>query len=173
MKNVFLLALCLIITTWSSAQQNPIKKTTISLETGVYHRGLLGVGFTKNFAQIKPGFFSVELAGGVGIGYGNLNNYAGVTSSFNIGAKNFFLSIGYEAQYYRLHLLQGTDKISSFFRNSYSTFEGINTSPVIGFTILTGSGFTFKARGAAIAIKDSGTNTRLYTSIGYSFGYSF
>ena len=102
MKKSVVLFLILISSLTVNARDSTLIKNTLSLEVGLWHRGLLGLSYSHNFLKTEYTFCSVEAYGGLGISWERPNGYAGISTILNIGKGSAFFSMGIDLKYYSI-----------------------------------------------------------------------
>lgn len=156
------------------AQENPVqddfRKNTISYEIGLWHRGLSGISYARNFLRTKYTFCAVEVYGGLGVSWEDFNKYAGFSPVFNLGKKEAFFTMGLDFKYYSI--TEG-----GFLFDQSQTYSGFSYAPMLGFHFVFHNGFTFKGRTSFIhgehELTSNETISKQWIGGGLSLGYSF
>ena len=153
------------------------RKNTISLETGFYHRGLIGLTYSRN--KIIGPKSALNLEGTVGWGASkgsSQNQFFVLNPQYLLGKENTFISFGAELKGYRFTYsgLLGTAQYA-LANGAYqtNTYIGLSGSPTLGISYYSSNGFTFKAKASIFFIFIDGQLGITLPSGGFSFGYSF
>jgi hypothetical protein len=179
MKPLLIIALILLINPLNSVSQikkGSIPKNVISLESGIWSRGLLGVSYSRNIFINKKVHFSADASAGAGV---NLrcreeNIFLTLNPMINLGNGTTFFMIGFETKYYQLNTANTwynwwNDKLET---NKFY-YQGITASPVVGISSFHGEHFVFKSRFSTLIFRTENNNTKWRPSVGFSMGYSF
>ena len=150
----------------ATAQLDNVKSHTISLESGLWDRGVTGIGYNYNFLKTENTFLSVHASAGLGLLF--INEYYTIAPSFNIGKKNGFLTIGVQYKFTDHYYL----KLSDFLTET-ADYEGSGFGSFVGFNLFSEAGFNFKGRISATYLFNSGERMSLMPGAGLSFGYNF
>ncbi len=162
-----LIALVLVVLGLNAfGQMDNVKSHTISLETGLWDRGVTGIGYNYNFLKTENTFVSIHASAGVGLLF--VNEYYTIAPSLNIGKKNAFITIGAQYKYTDHYYLKWRD-----FLTETGDYEGSGFGSFIGFNIFSEAGFNFKGRISATYLTNAGERMSLMPGAGLSFGYSF
>ncbi|MFT5820484.1 MAG: hypothetical protein ACI8ZM_001726 [Crocinitomix sp.] len=149
-----------------NAQLDNVKSHTISIESGLWDRGVTGIGYNYNFLKTENAFVSIHASAGLGLLFEN--EYYTVAPSINIGKKNVFLTIGAQYKYTDHYYLELRE-----FLTETGEFEGSGIGSFVGFNIFSESGFNFKGRISMTHLINSGERMSFMPGAGLSFGYSF
>ncbi len=160
----------------ATAQLDNVKPHTISIESGLWDRGVTGIGYNYNFLKTENSFVSLHASAGVGLGFENQNGlgfeneYYTIAPSINIGGENVFLTVG--AQYkYTQHYYYNLSGV--LFGGVTPNYEGSGAGGFIGFNIISDGGFNLKGRLSATYLANSGDRMPFMPGAGFSFGYNF
>ena len=162
---IFCLTFFILFALIGFSQVEPFRKNTLSLESGMFHRGIVGFSYSRNFFEKERMFLSQEVYAGIGHP-GYRNYYAGLGLIANFGKKDIFFSAGLDLKYcYVLY--------KGFVYDLNSYFSGITCSPIIGLSVYEPNGFTFKAKVGVLPLYSGNQIDFILPFIGGSIGYSF
>lgn len=150
----------------ATAQLDNVKPHTISIESGLWDRGVTGIGYNYNFLKTENSFVSLHASAGVGLGIEN--EYYTIAPSINIGGENVFLTVGAQYKYTQHYNLSGV-----LFGGITPNYEGSGAGGFIGFNIISDGGFNLKGRLSATYLANSGDRMPFMPGAGFSFGYNF
>ncbi|MFT6983359.1 MAG: hypothetical protein ACJAUD_002131 [Crocinitomicaceae bacterium] len=172
----FIIFAIVFITNTSNAQGPVIPLGSISLQMGVYDRGLIGVGFDLNGRHDGMGYFNANASVGLGIYVSDggwifdvdPSIYLTLSPSYNFGKKNSFFTIGFDGK--RLQA-EGQE-------------VGYGAGGFMGGTFNFNGGFVFKVRAGVTRWYELGSDgpgfdilysrtSPITPSMGISIGYGF
>lgn len=162
MRIIFLSLVILVLPTFSKAQEDRIRKNSISWESGFFSRGLVGLSYSRKFARTSYSLLSADCFAGIGTN----GLYTGLGFNFNIGKKITFFVFGLDIKYYQLSL-------SETFIYKGFIGEGITFNPYLGFSLFANGGLTLKLRGGLMPAFQNGKYSALFPTVGISLGHSF
>ena len=164
---------------FSQSEGKILPKRVISLETGVWSSGLVGLGYCRNFKLNEKIHFSTDLSAGLGVNWWNVNYLFNLCPMINFQKKNMILMVGLQARYFigSLHefdwLWWGPIPYPSKYNLSLNDYDGFTASPVIGIAKYYDTGFCYRLKLSALLPFRNGGIDQFRPSIGMSFGYAF
>lgn len=165
MKRLMIILLCTISLQANAQIQHKSRgKNKISLESGLWSRGAVGISYSRYFAFTEIG--NASFTGGYGIGYGfdGPSQYGTLNLSYLFGPGNLQFSAGIEGKYYY---------ISDIFTLFEGVQEGFTAAPSLALNAHTESGIGFELRASAIPMFRGYEIHSLRPSIGISVGKEF
>ena len=139
---ITLLAIAVLILGFcSNAQEKEFRKNTISVETGIFSRGLFGISYSRKFVRLDKSFLSTDGFAGIG----RNGNYFGLSFNVNLGQRVVFITGGFDVKWCEIELNEGL-----FYLGHYS--KGFAYNPYLGVSLFTNGGFTAKIRGGFMPI---------------------
>lgn len=161
MVRVLFLTIFLLFTS-SIAQESSFRKNALSVETGFFHRGLLGVSFTRNFLKTNGTFISTTAFAGMGFYY---KRYTGLSLDFNVGKKEAFFCVGMDFKGILINDWKPLFGNGGPWQFAWEPHLGINIISTIGFTSKFVLGYMFT--------KEPEEGLLAFPGIGLSLGYAF
>lgn len=143
-------------------QEETFRKNTISVESGILSRGLLGLSYSRKFLKTNYLFFCSDAFTGIGAN----GLYFGLGPAINLGRDEVFLSIGTDVK----HCVIQYDE-NFLFKEYY--FKGFVWNPYIGLSLFTPSGLSVKIRAGFMPIYKNQSYDGFFPTAGVSLGYSF
>lgn len=144
-------------------------KNDISFECGLWHRGLAGVSYTRNYGIRKLSFWSSTVAVGFGPTWSTINSYYTLNTSFNLGKENVFFVLGLEMKYVNYTI----DELAILSNPIIDQYECLTASPVLGMKYIGHKGVVFEFRLAALPLFRGLDVDRIRPSAGLKIGYAF
>lgn len=143
-------------------QEESFRKNTISVESGIWSRGLVGLSYSRNFLKRKFLFMSADAFAGIGAsGY-----YYGLNTTFNFGRNELFFTTGFDVKKCEIQFSE-----NQIFSDYY--FKGPAYNPFIGLNLYAPAGLSIKTRAGIMPIYKNHTYDGFFPSMGVSLGYSF
>jgi hypothetical protein len=143
-------------------QEPAFRKNTISIESGIWSRGLFGLSYSRNFSKTKYLFLSSDAS----IGVGKSGFYYGLNAAINLGREELFFVAGVDL---KRCVIQYSE---SFLFGDYY-FKGFAYNPYVGLSLYVPSRLTIKIRGGIMPIYKSHIYDGFFPTAGVSLGYSF
>lgn len=158
---LFVLILVLIQNT-GSGQEELFRKNTISLESGFFSRGLLGISYSRKFLKTEYFYPSADIF----FGAGTSGFYYGLGANLNLGREEVFFVLGIDGKKFEYEYDE-----SFLFKSIY--FNGFAYNPYLGLNLFTPSGLSIKTRAGFTPLYVNRKYDGYFLSAGISIGYSF
>ena len=143
-------------------QEESFRKNTISVESGIWSRGLVGLSYSRNFLKTNFLFVSADAFAGIGSsGY-----YYGLNTTFNFGRDELFFTTGIDVKRCEIQYSE-----TLIFGDYY--FKGFAYNPFIGVNLYTPAGLSIKTRAGFMPIYKNRNYDGFFPTGGISLGYSF
>lgn len=145
---------------------------TINFETGMFHRGLVGVSYNKLFVQKKR----LLLGGGAGAGIGGVPFGGGINQfyystlfagfGFQSNSTQFYVSSGVDFKYVNYYIGNYDETIKKYVSTHH---EGFGAMPFFGLTIIEGNLF-IQFRSAPLFLMNKFKIDEVLPGVGVSMG---
>jgi len=134
-----------------------------SIETGIFHRGIIGMSGSICFPLNKTeNFMAVD--GFIGASLTFRGAYMGIAPNINLGKNGLFFMAGFDCKSYQY---------STGVLFNVVMHEGTTIAPFLGFHLIKDSNFSFKLRISIMPIFEEKKIDRYIPGFGVSFGYKF
>lgn len=178
MKHVILLLLFLQIAFLSFSNDpdsSQIRRSILTIENGIRSRGLIGLGYTRNFGINQNTFLSLHISQGLGNGpYGFPNLFTTIAPAINIGNPDVFsFKMGF-----------GLKRVSFSYREEVSFFkvryyDGLAYSIFMGWNEYMKGRFHFSGRASLFFFKQDDPSATgngkfiFFPGLSFSMGLQF
>lgn len=143
-------------------QEEKFRKNTISLESGIFSRGIIGISYSRRFLKTNH----LSLSADIFTGLVSDGPCVGGGFNLNLGRNYLFLTLGIDGKWYPLHFSE------NLFIQEYS-FKGMVCNPYLGLSIFAPYGFTVKLRAGLMPVYQNHSYDWVLPSLGASIGHSF
>lgn len=176
MKRIIPFALFLFCVSNISFAQNTnnVKKNSVSFESGIFHHGLFGLGYDRNFLLSDRVFIALNFSGGLGLGFthSNYNQYYSFSPTINTGGKNVYFFAGPQIKYVKQgRMILNGDLLVHIPDNT--VYEGLGVGGIVGLNLFSKVGFTFKIHSALTYLTSYEAFNKMSLGTGISIGYNF
>ncbi|MBI3133980.1 MAG: hypothetical protein HYZ14_04820 [Bacteroidetes bacterium] len=154
--------LVLLLTGVSLGQDTTFRKNTISVESGIFSRGLLGISYSRKFLKTDYALLSADIFAGMS----EAGPCIGAGFNLNLGRDYLFFVAGIDCKQYELQFYD------NFLINDYY-FKGIVYNPYLGLSAFVPYGFTVKLRAGLMPVYRNHSYDWILPSVGASIGHSF
>ncbi|MBK7129993.1 MAG: hypothetical protein IPM74_17660 [Crocinitomicaceae bacterium] len=162
MRFFFVFILLFTLLAKLNAQEDKLRRNVLSIESGFFHRGLLGVSYARNFCVRERTFMTASTYAGLGFYF---IEYAGFGYDFNIGKGEAFFYTGVDVK-----VILPNDLKPLFVDSNYSMFA---FEPHIGVNVSTHFGITVKFLAGYMFAKEPDDGFSAFPALGLSLGYAF
>ena len=156
--------------------KNSPEKNMINIETGMFHRGLIGCSYNRFLIETEH----LYLKSGGGLGFGaapfgrSLNQFYYLTASVGVGGKlagqSMYLGVGIDYKYLN-YFIGEYNEVSTYYDRIH--YNGISLNPMVIFTFVVDDEVWVHMHSAPLYGKKNGERHEISWGAAVSVGFKF